>query len=163
MAERSKAPDLSSGTRMCARVRTPLLTSFCQILNSQPVKFMQNLLPQRGFEPRTFGLGILRAIHCATRAVWVYWDIKIRITRNGSIPSQPPKNMSLVCMFQWRNRLARGTYTVVHVRNAEVVSSSLTWNSGFWSKQFYFINRCYPSPTNYCAIDPAPLTPIRFK
>ena len=54
--------------------------------------------------------------------------------------------------LQWRNRLARGTYTVVHVRNAEVVSSSLTWNSGFWSKQFYFINRCYPSPTNYCAI-----------
>ena len=33
----------------------------------------------------------------------------------------------------------------------------------FWSKQFYFINRCYPSPTNYCANDPAPLTPIRFK
>ena len=27
MAERSKAPDLSSGTRMCAWVRTPLLTS----------------------------------------------------------------------------------------------------------------------------------------
>ena len=28
------------------------------------------------------------------------------------LPSQPPKicHMSLVCMFQWRNRLARGTY-----------------------------------------------------
>ena len=78
-------------------------------------------------------------------------------------PLSTAENISLVCMFQWRNRLARGTYTVVHVRNAEVVSSSLTWNSGFWSKQFYFINRCYPSPTNYCAIDPAPLTPIRFK
>ena len=28
MAERSKAPDLSSGTRKCAWVRTPLLTNF---------------------------------------------------------------------------------------------------------------------------------------
>ena len=166
MAERSKAPDLSSGTRMCAWVRTPLLTSFCQIYNSKPVKFMQNFIPQRGFEPRTFGLGIQRAIHCATRAVWEYGDIKIPITRIGSILTQPSKIChpgNPICMFQWRNRLARGTYTVVHVRNAEVVSSSLTWNSGFWSKQFYFINRCYPSPTNYCAIDPAPLTPIRFK
>ena len=33
--------------------------------------------------------------------------------------------------LQWRNRLARGTYTTVHVRNAEVVSSSLTWSSCF--------------------------------
>ena len=34
-------------------------------------------------------------------------------------------------MLQWRNRLARGTYTAVSVRNAEVVSSSLTWNNVF--------------------------------
>ena len=67
MAERSKAPDLSSGTRMCAWVRTPLLT---MVIFSQlsTVFNLKKILPQRGFEPRTFGLGIQRAIHCATRA-----------------------------------------------------------------------------------------------
>ena len=34
-------------------------------------------------------------------------------------------------MLQWRNRLARGTYIAVLVRNAKVVSSSLTWNNVF--------------------------------
>ena len=60
-------------------------------------------------------------------------DIKIQITQINCLlqwskrchPGNP------VRMFQWRNRLARGTYTVVHVRNAEVVSSSLTWNNAF--------------------------------
>ena len=77
MAERSKAPDLSSGTRMCAWVRTPLLTS-CFFFLSLKYGFqkLKIVLPQRGFEPRTFGLGIQRAIHCATRAVW---DIKMTI------------------------------------------------------------------------------------
>ena len=39
MAEWSKAPDLSSGTRKCAWVRTPLLTSFLFWYTIQRLKF----------------------------------------------------------------------------------------------------------------------------
>ena len=43
-----------------------------------------------------------------------------------SLPS-----MLMACLSQWRNQLARGTYTAVHVRYAEVVCSSLAWDGVF--------------------------------
>ena len=115
MAERSKAPDLSSGTRMCAWVRTPLLTSFCQILNS-PAGI------------RTPDLWIRNPTRYPLRYKGLVRIFKHQDTNyaNRYHPLSTTEKMSLVCMFQWRNRLARGTYTVVHVINDEVVSSSLT-------------------------------------
>lgn len=55
--------------------------------------------------------------------------------------------------LQWRNRLARGTYTaVLKPSNAEVVSSSLTWSTElFWEGEdgFFGERNAKSSRKNY--------------
>lgn len=77
LAEWSKAPDLSSGSREGAWVRTPHLTKLYFDIHYKKEHNVK-ILPTARLELAIFGLGDRRRIHWATRAVWK-WLQKLNI------------------------------------------------------------------------------------
>ena len=97
MAERSKAPDLSSGSRKGAWVRTPLLTSSFCCFATQPVHDTHRACSVLRAEPRVFTMqprnvtscflphsGTMTHTHHALRSVTQrYVVLRISVTLNG--------------------------------------------------------------------------------
>ena len=109
LAEWSKAPDLSSGSREGAWVRTPQLTHLSFFFGTFLTAGCVKTLPTARLELAIFGLGDRRLIHWATRAAY------IRGGETMICQKALPLQVRLVVSCQHLSRLYNLTFSKLHL------------------------------------------------